>query len=81
MCENHGMRPAAPPSLGSALERRRLEHRVRRAKLVLAALEDRTMLHSREDGIPPALTEAVREFSSDLGRLSRRLTEPRRHEP
>jgi hypothetical protein len=74
------MQPAAPPSLGSALERRRLEHRIRRVKRVLAALEDRTMLRPREDGIPPALTEAVRDFSADLRRLNRRLTELRRHE-
>jgi hypothetical protein len=74
------MQPAAPPSLGSALERRRLEHRIRHVKRVLAALEDRTALRARENGIPPALTEAVRDFSAELGRLNQRLTSLRRHD-
>jgi hypothetical protein len=80
MCENDGMQQALPPSLGNARERRHLEHRVTRVKRVLAALENRTMLHPRHDGVPPALTEAVRDFSAELGRLNRRLTELRRHE-
>jgi hypothetical protein len=71
---------AGPPSLGSTPERRHLDQRIRRVKRVLAALEDRSTVRSREGGIAPALTEAVRDFSSELSRLNRRLTASRKHD-
>jgi len=80
--ENDGMaRTPGSPTLGHDLERRRLEHRIRRVQRVVGALEDRATLRSSEGGIPPALTEAVRDFSSELSRLNRRLADLRDHRP
>lgn len=66
-------------TLGYALERQRLEHRIRRVQEVLGALEDRVTLRGREHGPPPGLTAAVRDFSTELSSLNRRLAELRRH--
>ena len=63
-----------PKSLGAALERQRLEHRQRRLKRVLAALDDRRMFREEADRtVPPALREAIHGFRQELDSVERRL--------
>ena len=63
-----------PKSLGAALERQRLEHRQRRLKRVLSALEDRRTFRQEADGsVPPALREAIGGFRQELDAVERRL--------
>lgn len=63
-----------PKSIGAALERQRLEHRQRRLKRVLAALDDRRMFREEADGsVPPALREAIHGFRQELDSVERRL--------
>lgn len=80
--ENDGM---ASTRLGLTLEHslecQRLEHRMCRVQRVVVALEDRATLRSSEAGIPPALAEAVRDFSAELSRLDDQLAELRRRHP
>jgi hypothetical protein len=73
------LRPVTP-TLGRTLERQRLEHRIRRATLVLAALRDRSALRSTRTGSPSGLADAVRDFSAELSRLDRRPNELRRRQ-
>lgn len=66
--------PPNPKSLGAALERQRLEHRQRRLKRVLAALEDRRTFREEADGsVPRALREAIGDFRQELEAVERRL--------
>jgi hypothetical protein len=67
------------PTLGESLERQRLEHRLRRVKHALIALEERTTLRTDGDRMPAPLVGAVREFSAELSRLDQRLAELGRH--
>lgn len=62
-------------TLGNGLERQRLEHRIAHIRKVLGALEDRAELSSHGGTVPPALTEAIRDFSAELSRMNRRHAE------
>ena len=63
-----------PKSLGAALELQRLEHRQRRLKRVIAALEDRRTFREEADGsVPGALREAIGGFRQELDAVERRL--------
>lgn len=59
-----------PASLGAALERQRLEHRARRLRRVLAALDNRYLYAEQT---PPALREAIHDFRSELDAVEHRL--------
>ncbi|HEU4976155.1 MAG TPA: hypothetical protein VFT50_13755 [Baekduia sp.] len=64
---------ATTPTIGAALERRRLEHRARRVQRVLAALEDRVAARRGTGPVPGGLREAIRDFERELGRVRERL--------
>ena len=65
----------SPASLGHRLEHERIEHRARRVRLVLAALQDRAVLRSRDGVVPPPLQEAIRGFHTELRTLNQRLSD------
>jgi hypothetical protein len=58
-------------SLGSELERDRLEKRARRVRQVIDALRERA--DAREGGAPRPLTAAIEDFGRELADLERRL--------
>jgi hypothetical protein len=57
-------------SLGSDLERQRLERRVARVRQVIGALRERA---ETRPVTPPPLAAAIRDFGQELGSLERRL--------
>ena len=64
-------RPRGGRSLGSELERDRLEKRARRVRQVIDALRERA--DAREGGAPRPLTAAIEDFGRELADLERRL--------
>ena len=60
-------------SLGSELERERLEHRARRLSLVVALLRERASSSSYGGTVPPGLQQAIANFSAELSRVRDRL--------
>ncbi len=57
-----------------ALERDRLEHRLRRMERVLSALRDRAVFRDAEIGTqPPALRHAIAGFEDELAAVRQRL--------
>jgi hypothetical protein len=61
-------------TLGAELERVRLAHRARRIERVLVALRERRTERARAGPVPPALSEAIDEFSRELAQLRARLS-------
>jgi hypothetical protein len=80
----HGRRcldgPSPGVTLGGDLERRRLEHRTKRLRLVIAVLRERTTTSSRARAISPGLQQAITDFSAELARVRRRLHGEPAHE-
>ncbi|QEC47949.1 hypothetical protein FSW04_10460 [Baekduia soli] len=60
------MDSTAGMTLGSALERRRLEVRAGRMEQVLAALRRRESIYAKEGAVPPPLRAAIRDFGLEL---------------
>jgi len=58
-------------SLGSQLERDRLERRATRVRQVITALRERAA--AREDRVPRPLVAAIEDFGRELGSLEQRL--------
>ncbi len=69
------VRPRRSPkrSLGSQLERDRLEQRAARVRKVIGALRER--VDAREGGAPRPLRAALDDFGRELATLERRLRE------
>jgi hypothetical protein len=64
----------SPHTLGEALERDRLERRVRRVTVAVAVLRERVSRHRPEPGTPPRhLLHAIADFEAQLEALSARL--------
>jgi hypothetical protein len=64
------------PTIGSDLERRRLEHREQRIERVLAALHDRAVYRGAVSGEPPRpLRHAIADFATELRTIRDRLAE------
>jgi hypothetical protein len=69
-------RPGSSYSLGAELERDRLEHRVTRVTVVVAALRERSREHRRELGAPPRhLRQAIADFEAQIESMNARLRE------
>lgn len=60
------------PTLAVDLERDRLEHRIRRTREVLRALEHRDVMRPARGTVPRPLVLAVQDFRGELERLERR---------
>ena len=60
------------PTLAVDLERDRVEHRIRRTREVLRALEDRHVMRFDRATAPRPLVLAVQDFRGELERLERR---------
>jgi hypothetical protein len=64
----------SPHTLGGALERDRLERRVRRVTVAVAVLRERVSRHRPELGTPPRhLLQAIADFEAQIEGLSARL--------
>jgi hypothetical protein len=64
------------PTLAQDLERRRLERRVARMRLVMRELRVRARFHEQRHGVvPPPLRHAIAGFAVELRALERRLEE------
>jgi hypothetical protein len=64
----------SPHTLGEALERDRVERRVRRVTVAVAVLRERVSRHRPEPGAPPRhLLHAIADFEAQLEALSARL--------
>lgn len=61
------------PTLAAYLERDRLEHRIRRTREVLRALEDRDVMRVASGTVPRPLVVAVEDFRGELERMERRI--------
>ena len=66
-------RPAASSTLGARLGRHRLEHRARRLRLAIAALGERRVAYASTGHVPPALHQAIRDFSLELSSIETEL--------
>jgi hypothetical protein len=62
-----------PVSLRDDLERRRLEHRAGRLRLVLHELRKRAAAASESGHVPPPLRCAIADFSAELAKVHRGL--------
>lgn len=67
-----------PRTLGSQLERDRLEQRAARVRQVIRALRDRAAARDTIGGAPRPLRAAIEDFGRELADLERRL---RHHAP
>ena len=66
----------SPHTLGEALERDRLERRVRRVTVAVAVLRDRVTGHRPELDTPPRhLLRAIADFEAQIEALSARLSD------
>jgi hypothetical protein len=66
--------PVSPHTLGEALERDRLERRVRRVTVAVAVLRERVTGHRPElDTHPRHLLQAIADFEAQIEALSARL--------
>jgi hypothetical protein len=64
----------SPHTLGEALERDRLERRVRRVTVAVAVLRERVSRHRPDPGTPPRhLLNALADFEAQVDALSTRL--------
>jgi hypothetical protein len=64
------------PTVAEELERRRLERRVARMRLVVRELRVRARFHEQRHGaVPPPLRHAIAGFAGELRALERRLEE------
>lgn len=61
------------PTLGSELERDRLEHRVERATIALATLRQRLSEHGRAGQPPRHLRQAIVDFEEQVAAMNARL--------
>lgn len=64
----------APSTLGAALERRRLEHRIVRLERVLASLHDRAVYRATQGQVPEPLRQAIAGFDAEVQALRRQLS-------
>jgi hypothetical protein len=63
-------------TLGAALERDRLEHRVSRAAVAVAALRQVASVHRRGLGPPPPhIRRAIADFEAQIAAINARLQE------
>lgn len=69
---------ARPRTLGSQLERDRLEQRANRVRQVIHALRERAEARDTAGGAPRPLRAAIEDFGRELAELERRL---RHHAP
>jgi hypothetical protein len=60
-------------TLGGELERVRLAHRTRRIERTLVSLRERRAERARAGAVPPALSQAIDDFSRELAQLRARL--------
>jgi hypothetical protein len=67
------MPPTSLPTLGSELERDRLERRVRRATFAIAALRRHGQYPDRPGGPPKHLQHAIADFESQIETMNARL--------
>ena len=66
----------SPGTLGEALERDRLERRVRRVTVAVAVLRERAKGHRLEPAAPPRhLLQAIADFEAQIEALSARLSD------
>jgi hypothetical protein len=66
--------PTTAPTLGSELERDRLERRVRRARFAIAVLRDHHNKYPARPGGPPKhLRHAISDFESQIETMNARL--------
>lgn len=67
----------SPGTLGEALERDRLERRVRRVTVAVAVLRERAKGHRLESAAPPRhlLLQAIADFEAQIEALSARLSD------
>jgi hypothetical protein len=56
-------------TLGGELERVRLAHRTRRIERVLVSLRERRTERARAGAVPPALNQAIEDFTGELAQL------------
>jgi hypothetical protein len=69
-------RSTSARTLGAELERNRLEHRMRRVTMVVAALRHRAGEHQRDLGVPPRpLRQAIADFEAQTAAINARLRE------
>ena len=69
-------RPSFTRSLGADLERDRLERRVTRMRVAIAALRERTSEHRPGLGAPPRhLRQAIADFEAQIELMNARLRE------
>lgn len=62
------------PTLGAMLERDRLEHRVNRIAVAIAALRERSREHRRElGGAPVHIRQAIADFEGQIATIDARL--------
>jgi hypothetical protein len=61
-------------TLGAELERVRLAHRTRQIERVLVSLRERRTERARAGPVPPALSQAIDDFSRELAQLRARLS-------
>jgi uncharacterized coiled-coil protein SlyX len=67
-------RPAPTHTLGAELERERLEHRVGRVTIAIAALRQRASEHQRElEELPTHIRQAIADFEAQLAAMYARL--------
>jgi hypothetical protein len=63
-------------SLGAALERDRLEHRISRVAVAVAVLRHRASVHRRELGSAPThIRQAITDFEAQIAAINARLQE------
>lgn len=65
--------PVSPPTLGEALERDRLERRVRRVTVAVAVLRQRVRGDRPEPAPPQHVLRAIADFEAQIEALSGRL--------
>jgi hypothetical protein len=64
----------SPHTLGAALERDRLEHRVNRVAVVIAALRQHETDHRRQLAEPPRhIRRAIADFEAQIAAMNARL--------
>jgi hypothetical protein len=67
-------RSTSTHTLGTELERNRLEHRASRATVAIAALRRRASEHQREHGEPSThIRQAIADFEAQLAAMNARL--------
>jgi hypothetical protein len=75
-------RPTSTPTLGAVLERDRLEHRLGRLGLAVAALRRRARAHRRGRDEPPRhIRQAIADFEAEILAMKAQLRGAARDQP